>query len=883
MKKLGLFRLVLTLVMCLVAVSLVFTACNDNSEDKVSYMPTELFWRTPQMSSVVYAIEADDLTTQEAEMIASLQGIVAKQSASIYIDADEESKQWLTYAAEKYGFLVEYVSDPWQLVSMFSGYINGMKYVLYNSHGDSSTTLFDQTINYATTVAGADRYIMVSASLEAKAVKAGLVLGKDVRLSNTGEIFNEYKDRLTKELLIHQSPTKWQLRDYAIAAGAMCFYSDYYDGSNVKDEILSWADVNSPILGWTENEVNFVESNSIHSKITVAADWSYNLSLTSSFEKQTTNTQSNYDATVPTVENKHYVAIVMSDGDNMQWMANGFATDKKYFGSQYRGSFPMTWTMAPGMLDLAPHILDYLYDNATSEDQFIAGPSGVGYVNATHYNSQSLAEYARITASYMKETGTEYVNLLDSTIDSSVLGEFAKYDSIKGGVWSVGEKYIEGSGGVYWANDKPFVCMRETLWRIPGDDYSNQYYGFVERVAQRINNYKVDPTSIEGYTVVVAHAWSIGTMDYIMRFVELLDEDVEVVTAGQLLDLVAANVEHKNVEYPDDIAPEDITDLAPISSEQLRAQELDKLQIDDERTFVFDSGQISAYKWQFGDGGLQYDSAGYSDEGIKLDGSDLDDVIDPMPNAWAINKFALTDKDKYLRIFASVSSDADVNMRIRVLWTENGQLQSEVLESEMYDKELSEFGWYVFNAESPLVYVYDLSKFSGKTVAISIEQDDTGDGSGEILTVSRLEISEQLTGGEDMTDWKISDIATYWTKSGEVARHQEGICLEGENASLSNTVKVSGNTLCINMRKFKRPSFEQQDITAFVLVKINGETVRLEGGVTDYVEVGNTQENFFYTYDVSAYAGQTVKVEIISISVNGVVGDHACVSEILFR
>lgn len=874
--------LIITVLIAVLACCLILAACN-KEEEQVSYTSTDLFWRAPSRSAVVYSISTDNMTTQETEMIASLQGIVAKQSASIYIDSDDESAQWLEYASEKYGFMVERISDPWQLVYMFAAYLNGGKYVLYNSHGDTDTTLFDQTINYATTVAAADDYLMVAASIEDKAIDTGLTLGKDVRLYNTETVFDEYKDKLTRRLLVHQNPSKWELRDYAIAAGAMCFYSDYYDGSNIKDEILAWAEPNTPILGWTENEVNFVESNSIHSKITVAADWSSNLSLYSSFEQDESVSPANYDGTVPQIENKHYVAIVMSDGDNLQWMDNGFATDKKYFGSAYRGEFPMTWTIAPSMFNLAPHILDYLYENGTADDQFIAGPSGVGYVNATHYNSESLPGYAQLTASYMKATGIDCVNLLDSTVNADILGEFAKYDSVKGGVWSVGDKYIEGYGGVYWANDKPFVCMRETLWRIAGDDDSNAYYGFVERVAQRINSYKVDPTSIEGYTVVVAHAWSIGTMDYIMRFVDALDDDVEVVTVGQLLDLVSANVKHENVPYPDDISPEDITDLAPISSEQYRAEDIDVLETDPERVFAFDGANVSSYKWQFGDGGLQYDSAGYSSEGIKLDGSDLNDAIDPMPNAWTINKFALAEQDKYMRLFASISSGADVNMRVRVLWTENGKLHSEVLQSLSYEKELSEFGWYLFDSDSPLVYVYDLSDYAGRTVAISIEQDDTGDGDGEILFVSRLEIAETLTDGSDMSSWNISDIAAYWTKTGDVARHTEGICLEGENASVSNTVKVSGDTLAISMRKFRRPNYEGQDITAYVVVRIDGNIVRLTDAVTDYVEVGNTDENFYYNYDVSDYVGQTVKLEIVSIAVNGVVGEHACVSEILFR
>ena len=242
----------------------------------------------------------------------------------------------------------------------------------------------------------------------------------------------------------------------------------------------------------------------------VAADWASNLSFYSA-ETSFDLTQENYEQREITPQsNKHYVAIVMSDGDNVQWQTRGFATDSKYFGSQYRGEFPMTWTTAPSLYDLAPSTLDGLYSAANANDQFIAGPSGAGYVNIADYNEKSLKDYAAYTAGYMAKTDISYINFLDNGIDADRLKYFSAYPQVKGGVWSVGNKYIEGDGAVYRSNVKPFVAARETMWRIAGDDNSNKSYGYTERVAQRINGYKRDYTKIEGYTVVLAHAWSIG-------------------------------------------------------------------------------------------------------------------------------------------------------------------------------------------------------------------------------------------------------------------------------------------------------------------------------------------------------------------------------------
>ena len=424
--------------------------------------------------------------------------------------------------------------------------------------------------------------------------------------------------------------------------------------------------------------------------------------------------------------------------------------------------------------------------------------------------------------------------------------------------------------------------MRETLWRIPGDDAGNNYYGFVERVAQRINEYKIDPTSIEGYTVVVAHAWSIGSMNYLSRFVELLDDDVELVTVGELLELVKENVPHEDKKYLDDIQPSDIKDLAEISSEQYHVAQLNNLQLEEQKSFIF-TGNTRKYKWQFGNGGLQYDFAGYLSEGIKLDGSDLEDVIDPMPNSWTVNKFKITENDKILRIYAHTGSDADVNYRVRVLWVENGVLYSDVLNSLDYEKQLSDHGWYKMNGSSPLLYNYDLTKYINQEVFISIEQDDTGDGSGEVVSISRIEIQSSFEDIKEKVQWTKSDLETYWKVSGTTTNHKEGICLEGENAKIYNTIVINGSQLKIAMRKFQRSYMEEQDITGYAILKINGEIIRARNAFTDYIQVTNTNEWYYYVYDVSEYVGQEVTIEIISVSIDGVVGEHICVSSLVFQ
>jgi hypothetical protein len=63
----------------------------------------------------------------------------------------------------------------------------------------------------------------------------------------------------------------------------------------------------------------------------------------------------------------------------------------------------------------------------------------------------------------------------------------------------------------------------------------------LEKIADAINNAPRDPSSIEGYSTVVVHAWSYG-MDDVARFVKLLNKDVKVVGAYDFVDLVNNNL-----------------------------------------------------------------------------------------------------------------------------------------------------------------------------------------------------------------------------------------------------------------------------------------------------------------------------------------------------
>lgn len=853
-----------------------------------------VIYRPAGIADTVYVIRASDMNDAEYVMVQSLQGILAQDKAVIFIeDLDGEgengdSKMWLDDAAEKNGIRIEYISDPWALAEMFGGALQDKKYVLYDSV-KTSGDMFNLSINHAATVAGAERFLMIDSSIEQEAKSRGFVLGKDVRMAVTREIFEEYKDDLNSSYLIHQNPGRRELRDYGIAGKALCYYGDFETDTQIVQSILEWADENAPVYGWTENETNFVNATSLMSKVVVAADWSSNLSFYSALPREGIIEQSNSEQReVQGEQGKHYVAIVMSDGDNIQWLQRNFFSNRQYFASPYRGDFKMTWGISPTLYDISPNVMEKAYELSAANDEFIAGPGGFGYVNVSDYNPASLESYAALTASYMKQCDLQYVNLIDAHVNAQALQAFGEQKAIGGGVWSVGEKYVEGGGGVYWANDKPFITARETLWRVTGSESDNRYYGFNERVAQRINAYKTDYTCIEGYTVVVAHAWSIGMMDSIARFTEMLDDHVELVSVGELVEMVKKYVPHEDVMVLNDVKPADFdNDLTPIGSEQLIWSSIRDLPETNETVFEF-TNTDDACGFVLGCGGLEYDKAVITTEyggSVLLEGSDLGDTLDVLPNSWMYRMLRLPQDAKKLSVAVIPGENANTNFRIRLLYEENGEVKKAVLQ-DGFDGNVDGQGYFLLRSAG--VYEFDISAYAGKKVLLTLEQDDNGEGSGEMVYVSRIAIDDEIPSAS-VYKWNTPlEIYRAWSTGGVVQLHTEGVCLEvpveqmdEKNvqviSSIKKTVAVSAERpyFSFSMRMFVRKAPEIPDEPPRIFVFVNGEKIKaINSGELDYATVVTDTYKSYY-YDLSIFAGEEVEIMIGTIY-----GQHAAINQI---
>lgn len=131
---------------------------------------------------------------------------------------------------------------------------------------------------------------------------------------------------------------------------------------------------------------------------------------------------------VPRLYLGHYVG----DYDAPSWL---YKAVPAWARDPARGRVPLGWAFNPNLADRAPQALVYAYRHATSNDWFIAGDSGAGYLNAralTHRPDSGLPPaldlWARHCRPYFERWGMTITGfVLDGAAGASNEAEFAAY------------------------------------------------------------------------------------------------------------------------------------------------------------------------------------------------------------------------------------------------------------------------------------------------------------------------------------------------------------------------------------------------------------------------------------------------------------------------
>ncbi len=507
-----------------------------------------------ELSDKLYVLDSATFKSKDERHLAvGLQGIVAKTNPQIFIVTNEICNNYLEEIEASGIELIrnDENGNKWTvetLLNKFKSYITDSGYVLYRESEKA------EGLNAATNLAALYGWLPVPESLEQLAIDAGLSLKEDFsddayNLIFQWSFFEKYKDEFNYNAIVSLKYEVTGIRDLAIQQGFYTFYIDDDEDTNLlRGRVMEYAGDNVPVLGWVKYEVAFVEQASKKGNIALPSDHSHNNSCLASFrcdipEQKHSITKEHTDT------KKHYCAIVVSDGDNLQWIQNGYG--EFYQKLALKKQFPVTWSFPPLLEEFSPVTVKKIYSDATENDYFMAGVSGAGYIHPTEYPFDALGGFTDLTAASMAKSKLEYVQILDGTpdneIDDKVLTDrleyYARYNNIKGGILSLDpDRYEGGKGRIYFVNDKPFISYRLSLWHPDGEG-ANVTTEWLDEQAATVNSYPADIKSINGYSVINVHPWTVS-IENLAYFVSKLDEDVMLVTLDELMSMIDQNVPH---------------------------------------------------------------------------------------------------------------------------------------------------------------------------------------------------------------------------------------------------------------------------------------------------------------------------------------------------
>lgn len=365
-------------------------------------------------------------TSAEMYLFASLKGIVNRKQPRIFSyegDAYAEGPDtWL----QSLGLKWKEPADKWNLVTKYRKEISGL--IIY----DPAQI---HTVNLATMMAKDKKALIASpeliAQLTATPYKLPILLDLRGRFTSKLQVYQTLFDthwpKLDHRLLIGLNPNahKAALREYATALGAAVIWLDpkVAGESELLNKFLASMPAGANYMGWWPEEEPGITRASKYGIATIASDWATNLTVHSGMPR-TVNIKP--IPPKPSLQNKIYVAFILSDGDNLQYVEHLM---RKIWNNPDRGKVPMGWTVSPAMLDAMPGALNYYYQSSTTNDNLISGPSGYGYAYPNRFpDKNALDRFVAKTENYNQRAGLRVVtiwNTITGGINQNVGDSFA--------------------------------------------------------------------------------------------------------------------------------------------------------------------------------------------------------------------------------------------------------------------------------------------------------------------------------------------------------------------------------------------------------------------------------------------------------------------------
>jgi hypothetical protein len=287
------------------------------------------------------------------------------------------------------------------------------------------------TLNLATTMAGVNNELICDPSLLPTLTNGpyNLRIVDDLRGRFADKIavylylYKNYWSRCTRRIFAGMSPDiHGKLRDYLVAMKVATVWlgpGKSEDANLLSSFVSKMKPVHGIYIGWWPGEGDGLEWIAQYGIPVLASDFFCNGTVFSGVRHPIRIPPI---PTPPPLENKVYVALILSDGDNVQYMQHAM---KKNWKDPARGTIPIGWTASPMTVDLDPMMLDNYWKTATTNDCLVSGPSGAGYAHINDWPSAYVAAFTKESAPYLQQSGLRVITIWDR-VTTVVADSFAK-------------------------------------------------------------------------------------------------------------------------------------------------------------------------------------------------------------------------------------------------------------------------------------------------------------------------------------------------------------------------------------------------------------------------------------------------------------------------
>lgn len=354
--------------------------------------------------------------------------------------------------------------------------------------------------------------------------KAGYSMKYDATHKTTLDAWHEFKDKCNNEALVIMPVQTGELREFAIKNNLFVLnlnkkQGDPRSGQNVDllEEVLAWLQPNVPVYGWEQgvSEDQFVARISKSGHPMIPCDWSYNHSLTSLLyteRQQPVQAQTFNPKLIDFDKKRNYVSFFLSDGDNIQWMMQDFATS--FYDVPEAIEVKMSYGLPVSTLSMmAPAQLHNLMNLRRDECSVLEMLGGGYYYIDTYSQNNNRNDNLKIAAERLAVSMRRYhVGLLGvMAMDVKSVASKEAYqtfvdanDRLEGIIALQYSPYAGGGGEVFWVTNKngydiPVITVRYSLW-----DRIHEREGSPDFIASKLKA----EAQVESFSAICVHAWS---------------------------------------------------------------------------------------------------------------------------------------------------------------------------------------------------------------------------------------------------------------------------------------------------------------------------------------------------------------------------------------